>query len=123
MARENGVQVALSTGRTILSCRSVIDQLSLDGYHICFDGALVCNVNLNDIVYTNYNISSNNIMNTGNNPIHLNDLQGVVVSGNVMNSCSGNIWFGIIQTLSVTANASYNSTPGPDAIDGLFRVS
>jgi len=41
LTRDNGITVALSTGRTVTSCRKIIDQLSLDGYHIFFDGALV----------------------------------------------------------------------------------
>jgi Cof subfamily protein (haloacid dehalogenase superfamily) len=40
-ARKSGVGVALSTGRAVLACRSVLDQLELDGHHIFFDGALV----------------------------------------------------------------------------------
>ena len=40
-ARKSGVGVALSTGRAVLACRSILDQLALDGYHIYFDGALI----------------------------------------------------------------------------------
>jgi Cof subfamily protein (haloacid dehalogenase superfamily) len=40
-ARKSGVGVALSTGRALLACRSILDQLELDGHHIFFDGALV----------------------------------------------------------------------------------
>lgn len=40
-ARERGVTVALSTGRTVRSCRGIVEKLCLDGYHIFFDGALV----------------------------------------------------------------------------------
>ena len=40
-ARRSGIRVSLSTGRAAQGCRSIIDQLSLDGYHIFFDGALV----------------------------------------------------------------------------------
>lgn len=40
-ARRLGVGVALSTGRAVLACRSILDQLALDGHHIFFDGALV----------------------------------------------------------------------------------
>jgi Cof subfamily protein (haloacid dehalogenase superfamily) len=42
-ARQAGVRVTLSTGRAVLACRSILDQLALDGYHIFFDGALVSN--------------------------------------------------------------------------------
>jgi len=40
-ARRSGVRVVLSTGRAVLACTSVLEQLALDGYHIFFDGALV----------------------------------------------------------------------------------
>lgn len=40
-ASDSGVRVSLSTGRSMPGCVSIIDQLSLDGYHIFFDGALV----------------------------------------------------------------------------------
>jgi hypothetical protein len=40
-ARRSGMAVSLSTGRAAEACRSIIGQLSLDGYHIFFDGALV----------------------------------------------------------------------------------
>lgn len=40
-ARRVGVMVALSTGRAVGACRSILEQLSLDGHHIYFDGALI----------------------------------------------------------------------------------
>ena len=40
-ARQLGVQISLSTGRAGQACLKVIDQLSLDGYHMFFDGSLV----------------------------------------------------------------------------------
>jgi len=40
-ACRSGVQVCLSTGRVLQACVRIIDQLSLGGYHIFFDGALV----------------------------------------------------------------------------------
>ena len=42
-ASASGVLVSLSTGRVTRACLSIINQLSLDGYHIFFDGALVSN--------------------------------------------------------------------------------
>ena len=36
-----GVRVSLSTGRVVEASMRFINQLSLDGYHIFFDGALV----------------------------------------------------------------------------------
>ncbi len=42
-ARRLGIQVSLSTGRVTQACLGIINQLSLDGYHIFFDGALVSN--------------------------------------------------------------------------------
>ncbi len=46
-----GVKVSLSTGRSVEACLKVIEWLSLDGYHISFDGALVSNPELGDEVY------------------------------------------------------------------------
>ena len=40
-ARRLGVGVTLSTGRAVLACRAILDQLALDGHHIFFDGALI----------------------------------------------------------------------------------
>jgi len=40
-----GLLVSLSTGRVVKACSRIISQLSLDGYHIFFDGALVSNPN------------------------------------------------------------------------------
>ncbi|HUT96873.1 MAG TPA: Cof-type HAD-IIB family hydrolase [Dehalococcoidales bacterium] len=40
-ARQAGVKVCLSTGRAVQGCRWIVDELSLDGYHVFFDGALV----------------------------------------------------------------------------------
>lgn len=40
-AQRAGVRVSLSTGRASQGCRWVIEELSLDGYHVFFDGALV----------------------------------------------------------------------------------
>ncbi len=41
--RRSGIQVSLSTGRVAKTCVEIIDQLSLEGNHIFFDGALVSN--------------------------------------------------------------------------------
>ncbi len=40
-AGDLGIQVSLSTGRVVKACLGIINQLSLDGYHMFFDGALV----------------------------------------------------------------------------------
>ena len=50
-ARQSGIQVSLSTGRAVQACLRIIDRLSLDSYHIFFDGALVSNPNSGDEVY------------------------------------------------------------------------
>ncbi len=44
-ARRAGVKVCLSTGRAAQGCHWIVDELSLDGYHIFFDGALVSGPN------------------------------------------------------------------------------
>lgn len=46
-----GAKVTLSTGRVIGACRNIIDILSLDGYHIFFDGALASDPHKNKVVY------------------------------------------------------------------------
>jgi len=50
-AKDLGIQVSLSTGRVTQACSGIIDQLSLDGYHIFFDGALVINPETDEEVY------------------------------------------------------------------------
>ncbi len=45
------MKVSLSTGRVLHACLGFIRQLSLDGYHIFFDGALVSNPNQSEEVY------------------------------------------------------------------------
>jgi len=46
-----GIPVSLSTGRAMQASRRFINQLSLDGYHIFFDGALVSNPKKGEEVY------------------------------------------------------------------------
>ncbi len=46
-----GIQVSLSTGRVAQSCLGIIDELSLDGHHIFFDGALVSNLGKGEEIY------------------------------------------------------------------------
>ncbi|MFC1954892.1 HAD family hydrolase, partial [Chloroflexota bacterium] len=50
-AGEAGIKVALSTGRAIQSSLKVLERLSLDGYHIFFDGALVYDPEKNRELY------------------------------------------------------------------------
>jgi len=50
-ARHLGIKVSLSTGRVPQACSRIINQLSLDGYHIFFDGALVSNPENGEEVY------------------------------------------------------------------------
>ena len=50
-ARSLGMQVSLSTGRAARACLRIIDQLSLNGYHIFFDGASVSSLSQGDEVY------------------------------------------------------------------------
>ena len=51
LVRERGIAIALSTGRTVNSCQRIIKNLALDGYHIFFDGALVCDCRNREHVY------------------------------------------------------------------------
>lgn len=50
-ARDSGVYVSLSTGRAAQSCSKIIDQLSLNGYHIFSEGAAVGSIDKGDEVY------------------------------------------------------------------------
>ncbi|MFC1966595.1 Cof-type HAD-IIB family hydrolase [Chloroflexota bacterium] len=48
---DSGIQVSLSTGRVTQACLKILKQLSLDGYHMFFDGALVSNPEKDEEVY------------------------------------------------------------------------
>ena len=50
-ARDLGTLVSLSTGRGLRASLSIINQLSPDGYHISFDGALVSRPRRGEEVY------------------------------------------------------------------------
>jgi Cof subfamily protein (haloacid dehalogenase superfamily) len=51
--RELGISVALSTGRGLQAAISIIQDLSLDSYHISFDGALVSHPGSSEEIYAN----------------------------------------------------------------------
>ena len=51
LARDAGIQVSLSTGRSVQSSRRIIEELGLDNHHIFFDGALVSRVGAAEPVY------------------------------------------------------------------------
>lgn len=50
-AISRGISVSLSTGRATPACLGILKELSLDGYHIFFDGALACNPTRNEEIY------------------------------------------------------------------------
>jgi 5-amino-6-(5-phospho-D-ribitylamino)uracil phosphatase len=50
--RRDGMMVSLCTGRAARGCLKVIEDLSLDGFHIFCDGALVCNPDQTQIIYS-----------------------------------------------------------------------
>ena len=50
-SRALGVMVTLSTGRAAAATSHIINQLSLDGYHVFFDGALVSKPNQGEELY------------------------------------------------------------------------
>ena len=50
-ASARGIPVSLSTGRTAPAALRIINQLSLDGYHIFFDGALASDPKKNEEIY------------------------------------------------------------------------
>ena len=47
-----GITLSLCTGRAAKGCRSVLKKLPSDGFHIFFDGALVCNSDQTKVIYT-----------------------------------------------------------------------
>ena len=49
--KQLGIRVSLSTGRVTRACRGIINQLSLDGYHMFFDGALISSPAQDEEVY------------------------------------------------------------------------
>jgi len=51
MVSRSGIRVSLSTGRVVQACLKIINQLSLDGYHIFFDGALAADPQTGEEVY------------------------------------------------------------------------
>lgn len=51
-ARKAGIKISLCTGRVSISCLEILNTLSLDGYHIFFDGALICDSKLEEEVYS-----------------------------------------------------------------------
>jgi len=51
-AREFGVYVSLCSGRAVMACRRILDQLHLDGCHVFFDGAFVGDPATGEEVYS-----------------------------------------------------------------------
>ncbi|MEL7561886.1 Cof-type HAD-IIB family hydrolase [Dehalogenimonas sp. 4OHTPN] len=49
-AKAGGTAIALSTGRVVDACRQYLADLSLDGAHIFFDGALIYNLSQNTTI-------------------------------------------------------------------------
>jgi len=52
--RGMGVVVSLTTGRVLQSCVSILHQVTLDCYHIFFDGALVTNIEHTEEIFAKY---------------------------------------------------------------------
>lgn len=50
-ACQAGIRVSLSTGRVVDASRHILGNLGLDGYHMFFDGAFVCNPTTGEEVY------------------------------------------------------------------------
>ena len=46
---QQGVMISLSTGRPAGGCRKILDRLSMDGFHIFFDGGLVTDSSLTKV--------------------------------------------------------------------------
>jgi Cof subfamily protein (haloacid dehalogenase superfamily) len=50
-AKEAGIVISLSTGRSVKSCQRYVEELSLDNYHVFFDGALVSRPATDENIY------------------------------------------------------------------------
>jgi Cof subfamily protein (haloacid dehalogenase superfamily) len=49
--QQAGITLSLCTGRAARGCQKVLERLSPDGFHIFFDGALVCNADQSVVIY------------------------------------------------------------------------
>lgn len=49
--REEGVAVAIATGRATAACKALLQRLNLSGYHIFYDGALVADPSTGKAIY------------------------------------------------------------------------
>jgi len=48
---KDGIMISLCTGRAAGGCAKILDRLSMDGFHIFFDGALVTDSTLSEEIY------------------------------------------------------------------------
>ena len=46
-----GIRVSISTGRMPKGCDRLISELAIDGLHVFYDGALVCDIECRDVVH------------------------------------------------------------------------
>ena len=49
--RQAGITLSLSTGRAARGCHKVLKRFPSEGFHIFFDGALVCNADQTEVIY------------------------------------------------------------------------
>jgi Cof subfamily protein (haloacid dehalogenase superfamily) len=47
-----GIKVSLCTGRPAKGCLAVLQKMPADGFHVFFDGALVCNADQTEVIYS-----------------------------------------------------------------------
>ena len=47
-----GIMLSMCTGRAAKGCLKVLEKLPSEGFHIFFDGALVCNSDQTEVIYT-----------------------------------------------------------------------
>jgi len=69
---DSGIHVSLSTGRVVQACLKIISQLSLDGEHIFFDGALVYDPGKNKEIYVKP--INEEVLRQAIEFVHLNDI-------------------------------------------------
>jgi len=47
-----GIKMSLCTGRPAKGCRAILQKMPKDGFHVFFDGALVCNSDQTQVIYS-----------------------------------------------------------------------
>ncbi len=105
-ASDSGMQVSLCTGRVPGACVHIINQLSLDGYHIFSDGALVSNPEDGKEIYVQ--LLNQTVVKQAIEFAHLNDID--------LDLYSATHYFAERETWSVVAHRQYFNI-APEIVD------